>query len=135
MAELAEERKAADKGKEARLIRAAKMYAVARGLGYRGAHLGGHNMSYEDVKFITSRGEEYYKRWPELVAEFVYPQPGGFYYFQKDAKTGLNTIEPSPLTGEARKSTVYNFSRLVHNSLLEPNHPFFRMYQRPGRAH
>ena len=91
LTQLEEERKAPDKGKSARLLRAAKMYAVARGLGYKGAHIGGFNMTYDMVEYIMDKGEEFYPRWPELVAEFDYPQQDGFYLFEKDEKSGLNT--------------------------------------------
>jgi methylenetetrahydrofolate reductase (NADPH) len=38
--QLDEERAAKDKGKQTRLDRAAKMYAIAKGMGYAGAHIG-----------------------------------------------------------------------------------------------
>src|SRR4030042_1990913 len=45
VAELAEEAKTPAKGKAARLWRAAKLYAVAKGMGYAGAHIGGHGIT------------------------------------------------------------------------------------------
>ena len=43
---------------EAKLIRAAKLYAVLKGMGYSGVHIGGYNVSYEQVEFVIDRGEE-----------------------------------------------------------------------------
>ena len=63
VAELAEEAKAEDKGRATRLLRAAKLYAVGKGLGCAGAHIGGHGVSYEMVEHIIDRGEELAKDW------------------------------------------------------------------------
>ena len=128
--ELERERQTADGGKEARLVRAAKMYAVAKGLGYRGAHIGGPGLTCEDIRDITYRGEELTPRWRELVGEFDYPQTGGFYLFKQDKESGLNTEALSSSVTKGRKSAVYDFSLLVHNNLLEPTHLFFGLYQR-----
>ena len=63
VAELAEEAKAPDKGKSGRLLRAAKLYAIAKGMGYAGAHIGGHGITSEMVEFIITQGEELSKNW------------------------------------------------------------------------
>jgi len=81
--QLDEERTAKDKGKTARLDRAAKMYSIARGLGYSGAHIGGLGATYEMVEYIINKGEELTPKWQELVAEFDFPQKDGFYLFEK----------------------------------------------------
>ena len=130
MEKLSEERKAQDKGKQARLIRASKMYAIAKGIGYRGAHIGGHGLSYEDVKFIIATGEEFSVHWHDLTAEFDDPQPGGFYLFRRDKKTGMNTREPALAGSRGKRSFVYDLSRIVHNLMLEPKNPLFSSYQR-----
>ena len=83
VAELAEEAKAEDKGKSARLLRSAKQYAIAKGMGYAGAHIGGHNITYDMVEYIIDRGEELSKNWENLVGEFDYPQENGFYLFER----------------------------------------------------
>ena len=94
LAELDQERTAEDKGVSARLLRAAKMYAFMKGMGFDGVHLGGHNIKYEQVKYIIDKGEELSADWMKLIPEFDYPQPNGFYYFEKDPNTGLNTNKP-----------------------------------------
>jgi methylenetetrahydrofolate reductase (NADPH) len=63
LAKLDEERTAKDKGKAARLNRAAEMYAIAKGMGFRGAHLGGHGATYETMEYIIARGEELAPKW------------------------------------------------------------------------
>lgn len=128
VADIDKERSAPDKGLEARLIRAAKMYAFMKGMGYAGVHIGGHNIKYEQVEFIIEKGEELSKNWMDFIHEFDYPQPNGFYLYEKDPKTGLNTETPvnrdnRPL--DAPVPFVYKLSRFVHNMAFEPNKNFF----------
>ncbi len=133
LAKLAEERQAEDKGKAARLLRAAKMYALAKGMGYAGAHIGGHGLKYEMVEYIIDKGEELLPNWQELVAEFDYPQEDGFYFFEKDNKTGLNSGRPTVRPLKPAKQLMYSFYRIVHGAFFEPRHPFFGMYRRLSR--
>lgn len=114
VAELGEEAKAPDKGKSGRLLRAAKLYAIAKGMGYAGAHIGGHGITYDTVEFIMQKGEELSKNWESLVAEFDYPQPDGFYLFEKDPKTGLNAEAWAKRLSEPSKPLIYRFARLAH---------------------
>jgi len=133
LAQLAEERQAEDKGRVARLLRAAKMYALAKGMGYSGAHIGGYGLKYEMVEDIIEKGEQLLPNWEKLVAEFDYPQKEGFYFFEKDQKTGLNLDKPAPRILKPSKPLMYRFARIIHESFFEPKHPFFRIYQRLAR--
>ncbi len=126
LAELDKEREAPDKGKSARLLRAAKMYAFMKGMGFAGVHIGGHGLKHEDVESIIEKGEELTPNWPDLVHEFDFPQPGGFYYYKKDEKTGLNTTELSGRTGSMPPKTFGNSCfRVLHHTLFEPKSAFF----------
>lgn len=127
LTELEEERKAPDKGKSARLMRAAKMYAIARGMGYKGAHIGGYNMTYEMVEFVMDKGEELYPVWKELLPEFDYPQENGFYLFQKDSIPGLNTKVESPRPFKGKKTWFSAFSRFIDGIFFVPSHPLFKL--------
>ena len=133
VAELAEESKTPDKGKSGRLLRAAKLYAITKGMGYAGAHIGGHGITSDMVDFIITKGEELSKNWEPLVAEFDYPQKDGFYLFEKDPKTGLNTrvfakrpLDPSP-------PLIYRFSRLAHYLLFNEKSWRFKVLQPVAR--
>ena len=126
MAKLDEERTAKDKGKLARLDRAAKMYAIARGMGYSGAHIGGHGATYEMVEYIIKKGEELTPIWPELVAEFDFPQKDGFYLFEKNEKTGLNMPNLAPRNAKPANPPVYIFSRLAHKTLFNTDSVIFK---------
>jgi len=122
---LAREREAPDKGKAARLERAAKMYAFMKGMGYSGVHIGGMNLSHDDVQHIVERGEELTPNWKDIVTEFDFPQPDGFYYFQRDDRTGLNTDTPAPHPARFRRQAGYIVFRVLHRLLFEPDSPLF----------
>lgn len=78
-----EEVKAEDKGKRARLERAARQVAVLRGLGYSGAHLEGLSLKADDVRFIVERSVELASGWEEHFRELCYAPSDPFYYFEK----------------------------------------------------
>jgi methylenetetrahydrofolate reductase (NADPH) len=134
VAELADESKAADKGRSARILRAAKMYAVAKGMGYAGAHIGGHGLTYEMVEHIVDKGEELAEDWQDLVAEFDYPQNGGFYFFERDPETSLNLEDPAPRSSTRSLSPMYRFCALAHNVVFEPKSRVFKMLRPVARA-
>jgi methylenetetrahydrofolate reductase (NADPH) len=143
VAELAEESKAADKGKSGRLLRAAKLYAITKGMGYAGAHIGGHGITSDMVEFIIQKGEELSKDWESLVEEFDYPQEDGFYVFERDSKTGLNTDVLAKRPLKPLNPLIYQFSRLAHRLFFNEKswrfkvlQPFARWVDRsPGVKH
>lgn len=126
LAKLDEERKEKDKGRQARHDRAAKMYAISKGMGYAGAHIGGHGATYEMVEYIINKGEELAPNWRNFLPEFDFPQKDGFYLFQKDEKTGLNLEVPSRRNGKGAHPPLYLFSRLAHVTLFNPESVFFK---------
>jgi len=127
------ERKAEDKGREARYLRAAKMYAIAKGMGFAGAHIGGHGLSYETLEYIIEKGEELSAQWREFVPEFNYPQKNGVYLFQKDEKTGLNAGEKAARQEKASRPGVVLLSRLAHSLIFEPKSPIFKLLKPVAR--
>ncbi len=127
LGEIDRERAAEDKGKAARLLRAARQYAVAKGLKCAGAHIGGHGISYDMVQYIVDKGEELSANWQDLVAELDYPQKNGFYYFEKDERSGLNTDRPAARPSRRRVPLIYRFTRLAHTLLFNPGSVLFRM--------
>jgi len=130
VAELGEEAKAEDKGRSARLLRAAKQYALAKGMGCAGAHIGGHGVTYEMLEYIVDKGEQLSRNWQDLVGEFDYPQTGGFYYFEKDEKTGLCAEKQAPRTARHPVPLAYRLSRLAHSLMFNEKRWYFKMFQR-----
>jgi 5,10-methylenetetrahydrofolate reductase len=123
LAKLDKERTAEDKGLNARLLRAAKMYAFMKGMGFDGVHIGGHNINYEQVKYIIDRGEELSSEWKRLLPEFDYPQPDGFYYYEKDPDTGLNTNKPVNRSEMPNNKPGFNYRlmRFIHHIVFTPD--------------
>lgn len=128
--QLAVEAEGKDKGRQARLDRAAKMYAVAKGMGYKGAYISGQNLPFESVEYIVERGNELAGSWMDLLPEFDYPQEKGFYFFERDADTGLNTSAPAVRPQKSSQPPVYLLSRIVHAAIFEPSSSLFRPMQR-----
>ena len=123
LAELDLERNDPDKGEGARIVRAARMYAIMKGMGFSGVHIGGHNIKYEQVMEIVRQGEKLAPLWQNLVRYFDYPIENGFYYFEKDENTGLNTDVPTDRTRrplDADIESSYHFSRFSHHLMFEP---------------
>ena len=123
LTQLEQERNDPDRGEGARILRAARMYAIMKGMGFSGVHIGGHNIKYEQVEEIISQGEELATEWTDLVRYFDYPLADGFYYFEYDPDTGLNRETPTkrqfrPL--DAGVNISYGFSRMSHKLMFEP---------------
>jgi methylenetetrahydrofolate reductase (NADPH) len=123
LAELDRERTAPDKGVGARLLRAARLYAIFKGLGYRGVHIGGHHVPYGQVAEIIDQGESLAAHWQDQLRFFDDPQPGGFYYFRRDEGSGLSQETPTERAErrpDAPVTPVYRLSRWVHQLIFEP---------------
>jgi methylenetetrahydrofolate reductase (NADPH) len=136
LAELDEERKAEDKGVGARLLRAAKMYALMKGMGFAGVHIGG-NVKYDQVEYIIDKGEELSANWLDLVHDFDYPMPNGFYLYEKDEKTGLNSETLTNRKGrplDAPVDFVYRLSRVVHSLIFQPGKNMYGMMRGISKA-
>lgn len=122
-----EESAASSSKKEAQLLRAAKLYAVLKGMGYKGVNISGHGLDYNDIRYIIDRGNELSSSWQDLIREFDYPQKQGFYYFEKDMSSGLNTFQPAkrekPRLGIL--SPRFMFFSLIHKLFFEEGSPFF----------
>ena len=115
---LEEEAKTAGKGKKARLLRAAKLIAILKGMGYDGVHIGGPNLAYEEVEWVIEKGKEFSLNWEEWVREFSFPQKNGFYVFEKDQKTGLNTDVFVRQRSQPRKALGHGIMHFFHQLAL-----------------
>jgi len=121
-----EETKAPDKGREAKLTRAAKLIAVLKGIGYDGVHIGGPSLRYEDLEEVIGKSKEFYPNWENYVQEFSFPQKNGFYLLEKDPKTGLNTDTLASKRSKHRKSLGYAIMKCFHNVAFAPEALFFK---------
>jgi len=118
---------ASDHGKKARLIRGAKLLAVIQGLGYSGAHIGGPGLSFADVRFVMDEAQKLCPSWQELIPELKFWPQGGFYLYEADERTGLNseTMRPQRRAGRKNHSLNYRFAKKCHDLLFAPESPLF----------
>jgi methylenetetrahydrofolate reductase (NADPH) len=141
------EREAAspDKGRAFFLDLAARQVAIARGMGFRGAYLGGH-LRTEDYRAILSAADGYEAGWADLAREVQYDLPGEWYMYERDASTGLAAPElDREYAASLRKRRRgrgapprYKLSRLVHHLVFEPGAPLAepakKLYERVDAA-
>jgi methylenetetrahydrofolate reductase (NADPH) len=96
----------ADEGRAFFLEFAAKQMAIYRGLGYRGAYLGGvYNFSAIERILDIERG---FGRddWKAFAREISFSTPGEYFCFEADASTGLaDPARPNPTAGSAKSKT------------------------------
>ncbi len=131
-----------DKGREFFVDVAAKQVAVARGLGYSGAYIGGH-MPIGTYDEILSRAEAITgDRWLDAARDLHYGRPGEFYLYGRDAETGLSDGTPRAeyLDSRRRRQTElkvparYRLSRVMHNTVFAHDAPLFpvgtKLYER-----
>ena len=123
LATLEEEAKAEDKGKAARIERAAQMVAIAKGLGYAGVHIGGFGINADLLCRILDRAEELEADWRECAKKVCFGKPGGYYVYEPELDangqpTGLNVPAKSPKPEQARSRKVFKrwgLSRFFHH--------------------
>jgi methylenetetrahydrofolate reductase (NADPH) len=141
------ERQAAspDKGHAYFLDLAARQVAIARGMGFRGAYLGGH-LKATDYDAILTAADGYEDDWATLAREVQYGLPGEWYLYERDPETGLSSPElnreyAASLRARRRGRGAparYRVSRLVHELVFEDDAPLAgparSLYERVDRA-
>jgi methylenetetrahydrofolate reductase (NADPH) len=122
-----EEARTPDKGKAASLKRAAKLIAILKGIGYDGVHIGGPNLSFENVEWVIEKSKGFLPNWEEWVHQFSFPQKNGFYLYEKDPKTGLNTDIFTRKRSRPVKDLGYGIMRLFHRLAFTPEAPLYNL--------
>jgi len=121
LAKITEEAKADDKGKGARLERAAQLMAIFRGMKFNGVHIGGFGLKFEDFEFIIRRSEEIADNWRDYIPNFRYNQQDEFYYFPDDPELSFEEDKLVPV-GDLKKPSVpcgYRFMKFMHRRIFE----------------
>ncbi|MBN1410756.1 MAG: methylenetetrahydrofolate reductase C-terminal domain-containing protein [Spirochaetales bacterium] len=129
-----EERNSEDKGKKARLLRAAKQIAVLKGLGFTGAHIEGFNLQVEDVKYIIGKSVLMENDWPEFYKEFDYTPEKPFYYFSNLNVGAVNKEKKDQVAAVKRKRGVllspkFWAMRLVHKLFFIKKTPGYGLFR------
>jgi methylenetetrahydrofolate reductase (NADPH) len=118
-----------DKGKQAKLDRAAKLTAMFRGLKFRGVHLGGFGLKFEDFEYIIGRSAELEPQWREFIPEFRFGKKTDFYCFPDDPELTFakDKLVPVPMSRKPVFSLAYTISKITHWLWLTRGTPWFQV--------
>ena len=103
---------------------AAKQMAIYRGLGYRGAYLGGVHGFDATRKIIELERTFAPGDWKQFVREMKFSTPGEFYYYAENPATGLADASRREATAPARSrhvAPVYRLSKWTHDVMFNPS--------------
>ncbi len=119
-----------DRGKAFFIEFAAKQIAICRGLGYRGAYLGGVH-DFKSIETILAVERSFSPDdWKQFAREIQFSRPGEFFYYEKSPATGLADPEreaPRPPASGRQVSMVYAISKLAHSTTFEIGKPVARL--------
>ena len=129
--DLAEEAKASDKGKGARLERAARQAAFLKGLGYNGAHIEGLNLKYADVREIMERAEAIGANWRDHVEQFDYSPANSFFLFEGSEHFDFVKAGAPAALRQTRRPRIFNpvfwAMRVMHNLIFIEGTPGYKL--------
>ena len=113
-----------DRGKAFFYEFAAKQIAIFRGLGYRGAYLGGVR-NITDVEQVMAIGRKFSPDdWKQFAREIRFSRSGEFFYYDEDPATGLSAPTRPPAAGHPAESThvgaLYHLSKWTHYVMFTP---------------
>jgi methylenetetrahydrofolate reductase (NADPH) len=136
LARVEEEGKSADKGRHARLDRAALQVAILKGLGYRGAHIEGLSLSFPEVQEILARSRDLAGAWQDRMEELRSAPARPFYILQGKAS---EWIEGKPLrlavTMKRRvPSLLFWLTQALHWLLFHEGTPGHRIMAAASKA-
>jgi methylenetetrahydrofolate reductase (NADPH) len=102
---------------------AARQIAIYRGLGFRGAYLGGvHN--YPAIHEILAIERSFAPDdWKQFAREFRFSRPGEFYFYAEDEATGLADPArraPAPPVATRHVGFSYWLSKKTHAAMFTP---------------
>jgi methylenetetrahydrofolate reductase (NADPH) len=119
----------ADRGRAFFYEFAAKQIAIYKGLGYRGAYLGGvHTFEAIDRILAIERGFAP-DDWRVFAREIRFSRPGEFFFYAGDPVTGLTDArrrDPAPAVRSRHVSGVYRLSKWMHRAMFAPASPLAR---------
>lgn len=112
-----------DKGRAFFHELAAKQIAIYRGLGYRGAYLGGVHTAEEYHRVLELADGFASNDWKQFLPDLDFSQPGEYYCFAATEDRLADPARPTPRSpaslGAARRFT-YQFSKFAHHVMFTP---------------
>lgn len=115
------EGRSADQGKSFFYELAAKQIAIYKGLGYRGAYLGGAHDFSAIEKVLAIERTFSSDDWKEFVSEVSYSRPNEFFFYAKHPLTGLSDATARDTAYQERTKPVsftYHVSRWAHGNMF-----------------
>lgn len=104
---------------------AAKQIAVYKGLGYRGAYLGGAHDRATIQRILDLEKTFANEDWKGFVKEIRYSRPNEFFYYAMDRETGIADPDGDPATCSPRapapSSFHYALSKWTHHLMFRPD--------------
>jgi methylenetetrahydrofolate reductase (NADPH) len=127
------QRQSGDKkaARAAAVERTARLAAVLKGLGYNGIHIGGIHKSFDVAGRILDRLAQIQGQWRDFVAEFDFPQPNGFYAFEKNSpadsppRFGREPVRPYRL-----ERWRYAFLKTAHSFFFSQSNILAPLYRK-----
>lgn len=112
--------------KKMRIERAAKQVAIAKGLGYKGVHIGGFGLDDETVVAVLDMAEQMAPNWRDYVKDLSFGVKDGYYLYKPELDengnpTGLNSREHAPMEEDISGRKLfkhYRLSRFFHYWVL-----------------
>ena len=108
---------------------AAKQIAIFRGLGFRGAYLGGAHSFPAIQKLLEIERSFAPDDWKQFAREIAFSRPGEFYYYAADPATGLaDPARRAAATPERARSAglTYGLSKWTHDVMFSPDRALSR---------
>ena len=103
---------------------AAKQAAIYRGLGYRGAYLGGV-YNFAAINRIMEIERSFAPDdWKQFAREMKFSTPGEFYFYAENPATGLadgTRRDPAPSRPSKHVGPVYRLSKWTHDLMFSPD--------------
>ena len=131
---LKEEAKSEDKGRGARLERAAQQVGVLKGLRYSGAHIEGLNLKSDDVKWIVERAAEIGDNWRDHLQTFDSAPASPYYFFEGGDQFVPPGDGSQSRIRRTRRPRIYSpifwSTRLLHRLVFEPKSPGYGLMTR-----
>jgi methylenetetrahydrofolate reductase (NADPH) len=133
----ARQRSSPDEGRTFFLEFAAKQLAIYRGLGYRGAYLGGA-YNFDAIERILEIEDRFAPDdWKIFAREIKFSTPGEYFCFGENAATGLaDSSRPNLIPGAAKskpRSAAYALSKWSHDLMFSPDAALARLGARLWR--
>jgi len=127
-----------DKGKAARLERAARQIAILKGLGYNGAHIEGLNLKFSDVTTIMERSREIGENWRDHLEELDFSPRNSFFLFEGGEDFAFARNGGDVRFRQTRKRPIVSLKfwlmRLAHKLVFIKGTPGYRLMRAFARS-